>query len=199
MTIDLPPVDRGAAAAAAARFAGHADPDIAYAVLDLPIGRVVAAASRAGVVRLAYEEINGSVDQILESLAERLSPRILEVPTRLDALRRELDEYFAGARSRFTVAVDLTLARGGFTQRVLGYTAQIPYGRTVSYGQVAEHAGNAAAVRAAGNALGSNPVPILIPCHRVLRTGGGLGGYTGGLERKIAMLELERNGVNRSG
>ena len=116
---------------------------------------------------------------------------MLEAPARLDDVRRQLDEYFAGARRAFELPVDLALVRGPFARRLLEATARIPFGATSSYRDVAGAAGNPAAVRAAGNALGANPVPIVVPCHRVLRTGGALGGYTGGLERKEHLLTLE--------
>jgi methylated-DNA-[protein]-cysteine S-methyltransferase len=165
--------------------------DVAYAEVDTPVGRVVAARTPRGLARLAYEDFNGGLDAVLESLAARLSPRILEAPARLDDVRRELDEYFAGRRHDFSVPIDLALVRGPVARRLLEATAQIPFGTTSSYRDVAEAAGNARAVRAAGNALGANPVPIVVPCHRVLRTGGALGGYTGGVERKQRLLALE--------
>jgi methylated-DNA-[protein]-cysteine S-methyltransferase len=183
--------DHQAAKAAAARFTATAAPDISFAVLDLPIGRVVAAATAQGLVRIAYEDLNGTVDQIVQQLADRLSPRILEQPPRLDPVARELDEYFAGKRTRFDLPLDWSLIRGRFATEVLRATAAIPYGAVSTYSAVAGEAGNAAASRATGNALGNNPIPVVIPCHRVLRTGGGLGGYTGGIERKQALLELE--------
>lgn len=193
MTPARPGIDTSAAAAAAWRFATEAEADVSYAVEDLPIGRVVLAATETGLVRLAYEDLNGSVDEILQQLAERLSPRILEQPTRLDRSRRELHEYFAGERTRFDVPLDWALIRGKFGVEVLRATARIPYGDTSTYTEIAAAAGNPAASRATGNALGSNPIPVIIPCHRVLRSGGGLGGYTGGIERKEALLRLERS------
>ncbi len=120
----------------------------------------------------------------------RSPPRIVESPAALDPVRRELDEYFAGSRTRFEVALDWSLI-GPFATRVLGATAAIPYGSVLSYAAVAGRAGSPRGSRAAGNALGSNPIPIVIPCHRVLRTGGALGGYGGGLDRKRWLLELE--------
>jgi methylated-DNA-[protein]-cysteine S-methyltransferase len=127
---------------------------------------------------------------VLEDLAARLSPRILESPARLDRARRELDEYFAGERKRFELPIDWSLTRG-FTGEVLRQTARIPFGKTSTYAEVAGRAGSPRAVRAAGNALGANPLPVVVPCHRVLRTGGALGGYTGGIERKQFLLGLE--------
>ena len=184
--------DPEGAAAAAKRFTANAEPDIAFAVLDLPIGRVVAATTETGLVRIAYEDLNGTVDQILQQLADRLSPRILEQPAKLDPVARELDEYFAGNRRNFDLTLDWALIRGKFGAEVLRATVAIPYGEVSTYGEVATKAGNPAASRATGNALGSNPIPVVIPCHRVLRSGGGLGGYTGGIERKQALLALEK-------
>jgi methylated-DNA-[protein]-cysteine S-methyltransferase len=165
--------------------------DVAYCEVDTPVGRVVAARTPRGLVRLAYEDTNASLDAVLESLATRLSPRMLEAPARLDDVRRELDEYFDGRRHEFSVPVDLALVRGPFARRLLEATARIPFGGTSSYAEVAAAAGSPRAVRAAGNALGANPIPIVVPCHRVLRTGGSLGGYTGGLDRKRTLLALE--------
>jgi methylated-DNA-[protein]-cysteine S-methyltransferase len=164
--------------------------DLAYAVVPSPLGRLVLAASPRGLVTVAYED--GSLESILDKLAARTSPRLLELPARLDEPRRELDEYFEGRRRRFELRVDWALVRG-FTRKVLQATARIPYGSASSYLEVAARAGSPRAVRAAGNALGANPMPIVVPCHRVLRTGGGLGGYTGGLERKRFLLDLERH------
>ena len=166
--------------------------DVAYAVVDTPVGRVVAARTERGLASLAYEDHPGGLDAVLERLATRLSPRVLEAPARLDDVRRQLDEYFDGRRHEFDVAVDLSIVRAGFGRRILEACARIPFGETASYRDVAAAAGNANAVRAAGNALGHNPIPIVVPCHRVLRSGGALGGYTGGLHRKQALLGLER-------
>jgi methylated-DNA-[protein]-cysteine S-methyltransferase len=127
---------------------------------------------------------------VLDRLSVRLSPRILEAPAKLDPVRRELDEYFDGKRHEFTVVLDWSLTTG-FTRRVLQATAAIPFGRLSTYKEVAANAGNERATRAAGNALGSNPIPIVVPCHRVLRSGGKLGGYTGGLDKKEHLLALE--------
>lgn len=191
MTTPTPPSTTGAAAAAA-RFAAGAPADVHYAVVDTPVGRVVAARTERGLARLAYEDFNGGLDHVLDQLAERLSPRILEGPAKLDDVRRELDEFFAGTRRTFTVPIDLSYVRTPFGRRILQACAAIPFGEVSSYRAVATEAGSPGAVRAAGNALGANPVPIVVPCHRVLRTGGGLGGYTGGLERKERLLALER-------
>jgi len=173
-----------------ARAADEGLLDVAYTTVDSPLGTLLAAATPRGLATLSYSDFRGGVDAVLEDLATRLSPRILEAPGRLDAVRRELDEYFAGRRRAFDVPVDLVLAHG-FGRRILEATAAIPFGETRSYREVAAGAGNPRATRAAGNALGHNPVPIVVPCHRVLRTGGGLGGYTGGLDKKELLLRLE--------
>ncbi len=141
-------------------------------------------------MRLAYVDEGGEA-AVLAALAARVSPRMLAAPRRLDQPRRELDEYFSGRRRSFGLALDWRLV-GGFARRVLTATAAIPYGSSLSYQQVAELAGSPRGSRAAGNALGSNPLPIVVPCHRVLHSGGGIGGYTGGLERKRTLLEIER-------
>ena len=164
--------------------------DVAYAEVDSPLGTLVAAGTERGLLRLAYEDFNGGLDEVLDHLALRVSPRILESPARLDAIRRELDEYFEGKRHDFDVPIDWSLTTG-FTQKVLQATARIPFGSVGSYASVAAEAGSPRATRAAGNALGSNPIPIVVPCHRVLRSGGKLGGYTGGLEKKQHLLRLE--------
>lgn len=190
--LDPPGSDPVALATASARFmaAASAEADVVYAELDSPVGPLVAAATPAGLARLAFCDVNGGLDEVLDGLAARLSPRIVEAPGRLDALRRELEEYFAGSRRTFDVPVDLALA-APFGREVLRACARIPFGTTSSYGAVAADAGRPSASRATGNALGANPVPILVPCHRVLRTGGGIGGYTGGLAIKEHLLTLE--------
>ena len=187
-----PAIDQQDAAAAAARFTAAAAPeaDVAYTVLDTPVGGLLAAGTGQGLVRLAYTDFDGGVDAILDRLAARVSPRILEAPGRLDPVRRELGEYFEGRRARFELPIDWSLV-GGFGRRVLEVTAAIPFGATSTYAQVATSAGSPRGSRAAGNALGANPLPIVVPCHRVLRTGGGLGGYTGGLDRKETLLRIE--------
>jgi methylated-DNA-[protein]-cysteine S-methyltransferase len=185
-----PQVDTATIAAAAARFATHAEPDVAYAVVDSPIGALVAAATPKGLVRLAYEDFNGGLDIVLDSLASKLSPRILENPAKLDHVRRELDEYFDGKRTTFDLPIDWALY-SDFGRRVLQATAAIPFGQIASYGDVARTAGNPKASRAAGRALGANAIPIVVPCHRVIGTSGKLTGYTGGMHRKEALLRLE--------
>lgn len=190
--LDAPPIDPATLAAASSRLlaAAAAEADVVYAEIDSPVGPLVAAATPRGLARLAYRDVNGGLDEVLESLAARLSPRIVEAPARLDALRRELEEYFAGARRSFDVPVDLALA-APFAREVLRACGRIPFGATSSYAALAADAGRPSASRATGNALGANPVPIVVPCHRVLRTGGGIGGYTGGLAVKQRLLTLE--------
>lgn len=156
---------------------------------DSPLGPLLAARTARGLVRLAYLEA-GDQDEVLGALAARVSARVVEAPGALDDVRRELDAYFDGRARGFTVLIDWRLS-GGFTRRVLRATAAIGYGRTSSYREVAAAAGSPAGSRAAGNALGANPIPIVLPCHRVLRTGGAIGGYTGGLHRKELLLRLE--------
>jgi methylated-DNA-[protein]-cysteine S-methyltransferase len=162
--------------------------DVAYASYDSPLGRLTVIVTPRGLVRLSYP--GEPVESQLDELADRISPRILEAPRRIDDVRRQLDAYFAGHRRSFEVPIDWRLVRG-FAGRVLRATARIPFGETSSYREVAAAAGSPNAYRAAGNALGSNPVPIVVPCHRVLHAGGGLGGYTGGLDRKRYLLTLE--------
>jgi methylated-DNA-[protein]-cysteine S-methyltransferase len=163
--------------------------DVAYATVDSPFGRLLVAGTPQGLVRLGFATEDR--DGVLDELARRISPRVLEAPARLDTVRRELDEYFDGTRKRFTVKLDWTLTGQGFRHEVLKHTAAIPYGRTSTYMEMATKSGNRKAYRAAGNALGSNPIPVIVPCHRVLATGGGLGGYGGGLDVKERLLHLE--------
>jgi methylated-DNA-[protein]-cysteine S-methyltransferase len=162
--------------------------DVAYAEVDSPIGRLLLAATPKGLVRIGFGTENH--EAMLEDIAHRLSPRVLEAPERLDRVRRELDEYFAGRRHDFSTPLDWSLSTG-FRQRVLKAIAAIPFGEVRTYKEMAKAAGNPAAVRAAGSACGSNPIPLVVPCHRVLRTGGGLGGYGGGLDLKRRLLTLE--------
>jgi methylated-DNA-[protein]-cysteine S-methyltransferase len=182
----------GAAAAAAQRLSGRIAAqglaDITYTPVDSPFGTLLLAATRRGLVRLAFPEED--VDSVLERLARRISPRIVRASGPLEPMRRELEEYFSGARRKFQLPLDWALV-GAFGRRVLRVTSEIPYGGVLSYAEVAADAGSPRGSRAAGNALGSNPIPIVIPCHRVLRSGGALGGYGGGLDRKRYLLELE--------
>ena len=186
-----PAFDPADAAAAATRFAAAAPGDVSYALVDSPVGRLVAATTAQGLACLSYEDHHGGVDAVLETIAARISPRILEAPARLDAVRRELDEYFERRRTGFDLPIDWSLVTP-FGRRVLQATAAIPFGEVSTYGRIAEQAGNPKAARATGNALGANPMPIVVPCHRVLHTGGrGIGNYTGGVHRKEALLRLE--------
>jgi methylated-DNA-[protein]-cysteine S-methyltransferase len=162
--------------------------DVAYTSADSPFGRLLLAKTERGLVRVGLP--NQDADELLVDLAERVSPRVLEAPAALDDVRRELDLYFGGKLDRFDLPLDWRLS-GGFRQRVLRAIDRIPYGQTRSYTEMARKAGNERAVRAAGTACGSNPIPLVVPCHRVLRTGGALGGYGGGLAMKRALLELE--------
>jgi methylated-DNA-[protein]-cysteine S-methyltransferase len=164
--------------------------DVAYATFDSPVGKLLLARTTNGLVRLAYIDDPNQEDDVLGVLSAKLSPRILAAPRRLDQPRYELEQYFSGARTRFETPLDWRLT-GGFSQRVLEATARIPFGSRSTYMRVATEAGNPRASRAAGNALGSNPLPIMVPCHRVLHSTGGLGGYTGGLDRKRLLLEIE--------
>lgn len=177
--------------AAAAAEAGLLD--VGYATLDSPVGRLLVAGTPQGVVRVCYVDDERQLEAALGRLAERVSPRILSAPRRLDQARRELEQYFAGRRRQFEVALDWRLTRG-FGRRVLRAAARIPFGSVSTYGRVAAAAGSPRGARAAGNALGANPLPIIVPCHRVLHAGGGLGGYTGGLDRKRLLLALEQGG-----
>ena len=186
--------DAGGAAARAARgVAARAERegliDVAYATVDSPLGPLLALGTERGLLMLSYTD--EPVEARLERVAARVSPRILEAPARLDEARRELDEYFSGRRRRFALPIDWSLV-SGYARAVLEATSAIPYGGAMSYGEVSAAAGNPRGARATGNALGSNPIPIVIPCHRVLRSGGAIGGYTGGLERKRFLLALER-------
>ena len=162
--------------------------DIAYRTIDSPLGTLLLAATDIGLVRLAFATEDH--DDVLQALADRVSPRILAAPARLDAVARELDAYFAGRLRAFDVPVDLRLS-AGFRRAVLDQLGTIAYGETVSYAVMASRAGSPSAVRAVGTACATNPVPIVIPCHRVVRSDGTLGGYLGGLDAKRALLSLE--------
>lgn len=185
--------DAEAFARARARFAARAVGDglaaIAYEDHDTPIGTIRLGATRSGIVRVALPIEDP--DEVLEELARHVSPRILHARSpELTSARRELDEYFAGDRHGFDVDLDWSLARR-FRRDVLRATARIPYGHTSTYRAVATEAGSPRAVRAAGTALATNPLPILVPCHRVLRSDGALGAYRGGSATKTRLLELE--------
>jgi methylated-DNA-[protein]-cysteine S-methyltransferase len=168
--------------------------DVAYAVVDSPFGELLVARTDRGVVRLALPTSRGRQrprDEVLEELAADISPRILESPKRLDEERRELEDYFEGRREHFEVPVDWSLTSTGFRSRALHAVARIPYGKTKTYAEIAKMAGNPKAFRAAGTACGHNPIPLIVPCHRVVQSGGGIGRYGGGPEMKRALLDLE--------
>ena len=162
--------------------------DVAYRTLDSPVGRLLLAATPEGLVRVAFE--TEDVDSVLSELAAQVSPRVLLAPDRLDAVSFELEEYFAGRRHAFDVRVDLRLARG-FRRAVLERLTQVPYAGTVSYAELAARAGSPRAVRAVGTACALNPVPLVVPCHRVVRSDGTSGGYRGGPEVKRRLLAME--------
>ncbi|UUW91415.1 methylated-DNA--[protein]-cysteine S-methyltransferase [Pimelobacter simplex] len=162
--------------------------DLAYTTVDSPVGPLLLAATPRGLVRVAYASEDH--DQVLDTLAHRLSPRILRAPDRLDPVARELEEYFAGRRRTFDVDLDLSLSHG-FRSLVQRHLPEIGYGETRSYGQVAALVGNPKAVRAVGTACATNPLPVVVPCHRVLRADGSLGGYIGGADAKTTLLRLE--------
>lgn len=162
--------------------------DVAYRTVSTPVGSLLLAGTPAGLIRVVYP--SQGHDAALAQLAAQVSPRILHAPGRLDEVARQLDEYFAGGRHVFDVPVDLRLARG-FRRSVLAHLRQIPYGATESYAQVATAAGSPRAVRAAGSACATNPVPIVVPCHRVVRSDGSYGGYAGGPDAKLTLLTLE--------
>ncbi len=162
--------------------------DIAYQIVDTPVGQLLLAATEQGLIRIAYA--TEGHDAVLQALAERVSPRILRAPGRLDSAARELDEYFAGRRRSFDLRLDWRLSTG-FRRAVLSHLPEISYGRTASYADVAQLAGSPRAVRAVGTACATNPLPVIVPCHRVVRADGGLGGYLGGTEAKRTLLTLE--------
>jgi methylated-DNA-[protein]-cysteine S-methyltransferase len=162
--------------------------DVAYRTLDTPVGALLIAATPAGLVRVAYP--SEGHDDVLATLAARVSPRVLQAPGRLDEVARELDDYFTGRRRSFDLRLDLQLAHG-FRRDVLTSLPRIGYGSTASYAAVAARAGRPRAVRATASACATNPLPIVIPCHRVVRSDGSLGGYLGGVAAKRTLLRLE--------
>jgi len=162
--------------------------DVAYTTVDSPLGTLLLAATPQGLVRVAYAIEDH--DRVLDALSQRVSPRVLRAPRRLDAAARELGEYFGGQRQAFDLPLDLSLSTG-FRQLVQRHLPQIGYGQTRTYGQVARLVGNPNAVRAVGTACATNPLPVVVPCHRVLRGDGKIGGYVGGPDAKAALLRLE--------
>jgi len=163
--------------------------DVAVATVDSPVGTLLIAATRRGLVRVASPEERP--DLVVQELAEDLSPRVLEDPRALERVRRQLEEYFEGRRHRFDTRIDWSLTPSGFSRKVLEATGRIPYGSVATYGEMAKRAGSPRAARAAGNALHDNPVPIVVPCHRVVPAGGGIGKYGGEEWRKKLLLRLE--------
>jgi methylated-DNA-[protein]-cysteine S-methyltransferase len=162
--------------------------DIAYRTVDSPVGPLLLAATEQGLLRVAYAREDH--DTVLQHLADKVSPRILHAPARLDAAARELDEYFSGTRRTFDVPLDWRLA-AGFRAAVLHHLPEIAYGQTASYATVAALAGSPKAVRAVGTACAKNPLPVVVPCHRVVRSDGAMGSYLGGPEAKRLLLDLE--------
>lgn len=162
--------------------------DVAYRTIDSPVGVLLLAATPRGLVRVAYDSEDH--DRVLGTLAGAVSPRVLRAPRRLDAAARELEEYFAGRRRSFDLPLDRSLSNG-FRLLVQQHLPEIGYGQTRSYRQVAELVGNPRAVRAVGTACATNPLPVVVPCHRVLRNDGTPGGYVGGPAAKMTLLNLE--------
>jgi methylated-DNA-[protein]-cysteine S-methyltransferase len=162
--------------------------DVAYRTLDTPVGTLLLAATETGLIRVAYQAEGH--EEVLAILAARISPRILHAPRRLDAAARELEEYFAGRRRGFDLPLDFSLSTG-FRRLVLDHLSDIAYGHTASYAAVAAAAGNPRAVRAAATACATNPLPVVVPCHRVVRSDGSVGGYVGGPAAKQTLLRLE--------
>lgn len=165
--------------------------DVGYRTVDSPYGALLLAATPRGLVRVAFAREDH--DAVLARLAARLSPRVLRAPARLDAAARQLEEYFAGRRRVFALDVDLGLSTG-YRRVVLDHLREVPFGHTESYSEVARATGSPRAVRAVGSACATNPLPIVVPCHRVLRSDGSLGGYVGGLDVKARLLDLEADG-----
>jgi methylated-DNA-[protein]-cysteine S-methyltransferase len=162
--------------------------DVAYRTVDTPVGTLLLAATEKGLVRVAYEREDH--EQVLERLAREISPRVLRAPARLDEAAKEIDEYFAGLRTAFDLPLDFRLSHG-FRRTVLARLPEIGYGQTASYAAIALAAGNPKAVRAVGTACATNPIPVVVPCHRVVRSDGSIGQYVGGADAKKMLLTLE--------
>jgi len=162
--------------------------DVAYRTVDTPLGALLLAATEKGLVRVAYARQDH--DKVLEQLASTVSPRLLRAPARLDAAAREIEEYFAGRRATFDLLLDFRLSRG-FRRSVLAHLCDIAYGQTASYATLAAAAGSPRAFRAAGSACATNPLPIVVPCHRAVLSDGTLGRYVGGADAKQILLTLE--------
>jgi methylated-DNA-[protein]-cysteine S-methyltransferase len=171
-----------------AEAADHDLLDIAYQTVETPVGELLLAATTEGLVRIAYA--SEDFDSVLQILATKISPRILQAPRRLDAAARQLDDYFAGRRTTFQLPLDLRLSTG-FRRSVLEHLRGIAYGTTESYATVATATGHPTAVRAVGSACATNPLPVVVPCHRVVRSDGAIGNYLGGVEAKRTLLTLE--------
>lgn len=188
----LPAVDDEARRRLSARLAAAADDagllDVAYRTVDTPVGRLLLAATDRGLVRVAYALEDH--DAVLARLAEQLSPRVLHAPPRLDSVAVQLEEYFAGRRTTFDLPLDRSLS-AGFRRTVLEHLPEIAYGSTASYARLAAVVGNPKAVRAVGTACATNPLPVVVPCHRVVRSDGSIGQYLGGTDAKRALLALE--------
>ncbi len=188
----LPAIDADANRRLHARLVAAAQSDglldIAYRTIDTPVGTLLLAATNEGLVRVAYARENH--EAVLANLADKISPRILNAPGRLDVVATQIDEYFAGERTLFDVPLDYRLS-AGFRRQVLAHLPDIAYGKTASYAAVAQLAGNPRAVRAVGTACATNPLPVVVPCHRVVRSDGTAGGYVGGPEAKLTLLTLE--------
>ena len=189
---DVPTDDEQTLARLRARLVDAAESeglvDVGYRTLDTPVGSLLLAATARGLVRVAYPRQDH--DRVLAELAKTVSPRVLLAPRRLDEVSRQLDEYFARNRTTFDVPLDLRLTEG-FRRTVLAHLPAIAYGHTESYAEVAAAAGSPRAVRAVGTACANNPLPVVVPCHRVVRSDGSFGGYVGGPDAKRALLALE--------
>ena len=172
-----------------ARLEGSADVDLAYRVVDSPLGPLLLAVTERGLVRVGFEAAGH--EAVLAELADKVSPRVLRAPRRLDDQARQLEDYFAGRRRGFDLPLDTRLV-GGFRAEVVGHLSEIGYGQTASYAAVAALAGRPRAVRAVGTACALNPLPVVVPCHRVVRSDGSTGSYAGGAQAKAWLLELER-------
>ena len=161
--------------------------DVGYDLLDSPVGPLLVAATPRGVCRISYD---ADPEAQAERLARAYGVRVLRAPRAVDEVRRELDEYFAGTRHDFDLQLDLSAAPA-FTRSVLDLLAQVPYGEVTTYGTLAARVGSPRAARAVGTVMNRNPIPIVLPCHRVVGSSGSLVGYAGGLDRKHALLRLE--------
>lgn len=194
----LPPVDddepalRRLKARLAASAEHHGLLDVAYRTLDTPIGTLLIAATPAGLVRLAFA--GEGHDRVLADLAERISARVLQDTARLDSVARQLDEYFTGERRSFSLDLDLSLA-SGFRRAVLDQLLSVAYGATASYAELAARTASPRAVRAVGTACATNPLPIVVPCHRVVRSDGTIGQYLGGPKAKRLLLDMEARAI----